>query len=125
MALYLIEYAEAAGRLDRSKTILEATPGNTGIALAMIGAAKGYKVAVVMPESVSLERRKIIRAYGAELILSPGEKGTSGAIELKRKILEENPDRYIDLDQFKDPANILAHYQTTGRERSSSRQAGS
>jgi cysteine synthase len=116
MALYLIEYAEVAGRLDREKTILEATSGNTGIALAMIAAAKGYKISIVMPESVSLERRKIIKAYGAELILSPGEKGTGGAVELKLKLLEENPDKYIDIDQFKDPANILAHYQTTGRE---------
>lgn len=116
MALYLIEYAEASGKLSKDKVILEATSGNTGIALAMIAAVKGYKVKIIMPESVSVERRKIIRAYGAELILSPGEKGTAGAIELKKKLLEENPDLYIDLDQFKDPANILAHYQTTGKE---------
>jgi cysteine synthase len=116
MALYLIEYAEAAGKLKKDKTILEATSGNTGIALAMIAAAKGYKIALVMPESVSMERRKIIQAYGAELILSPGEKGTGGAIELKLKLLEEKPEKYIDLNQFKDPANILAHYQTTGKE---------
>lgn len=116
IALYMIEYAEASGKLTRDKVILEATSGNTGIALAMIAAAKGYRVAIVMPESVSVERRKIIKAYGAELILSPGEKGTGGAIELKRKLLRENPDKYIDIDQFRDPANILAHYQTTGRE---------
>jgi cysteine synthase len=116
MGLYLIEYAEAAGRLSKGKTILEATSGNTGIALAMLAAAKGYKIAIVMPESVSLERRKIIRAYGAELILSPGERGTGGAIELKQKLLKENPEKYVDLDQFKDPANILAHYQTTSKE---------
>jgi cysteine synthase len=116
MALYLIEHAEAAGRLKKDKTILEATSGNTGIALAMIAAAKGYKVAIVIPESVSVERRKIIQAYGAELFLSPGEKGTGGAVELKLKLLKENPDKYVELDQFKDPANILAHYQTTGKE---------
>jgi cysteine synthase len=116
MGLYLIEYAEVEGRLSRDKTILEATSGNTGIALAMIAAAKGYKIAITMPESVSVERRKIIKAYGAELILSPAEKGTGGAIELKQKILEENPNKYIDIDQFRDPANILAHYETTGRE---------
>lgn len=116
LALYILEYARTAGRLDPTKTILEATSGNTGIALAMIAAAKGYKIALVMPESVSTERRRIIKAYGAELILSPGPKGTAGAIELKQNILKEKPDTYIDVDQFKDPANILAHYQTTGRE---------
>ena len=116
MALYLIEYAEAAGKLTKDKKILEATSGNTGIALAMIAAAKGYKICVVMPESVSIERRKILKAYGAELLLSPGETGTGGAIELKQKLLQEHPDEYINLDQFKDPANILAHYQTTGKE---------
>jgi cysteine synthase len=116
MALYLIEYAAAAGKLSKDKTILEATSGNTGIALAMIAAIKGYKITIVMPESVSVERRKIIKAYGAELILSPGEKGTGGAVELKLKLLKEQPEQYVDIDQFTDPANILAHYQTTGRE---------
>jgi cysteine synthase len=116
MALYLIEYAEASGKITKDKKILEATSGNTGIALAMIAAAKGYKICIVMPESVSIERRKILEAYGAELILSPGEKGTGGAIELKQKLLQDHPDEYINLDQFRDPANILAHYQTTGKE---------
>jgi cysteine synthase len=116
MALYLMEYAEVAGKLTGKKVILEATSGNTGIALAMIAATKGYKIHIVMPESVSVERRKIIKAYGAELILSPAEKGTGGAIELKQKLLKQHPDRYTDIDQFKDPANILAHYQTTGKE---------
>jgi len=116
MALYLVEYAEAAGKLTRDKKILEATSGNTGIALAMIAATKGYKICVVMPESVSVERRKIIKAYGAELILSPSERGTGGSIELKQKLLKERSNVYIDLNQFEDPANILAHYQTTGKE---------
>ena len=116
LALYIIEYAQSAGRLNREKKILEATSGNTGIALAMIAAAKRYKLTIVMPESVSTERRRIIRAYGAELILSPAAKGTAGAIELKQKMLKEKPDEYIDVDQFKDPANILAHYETTGKE---------
>jgi len=116
MALYLVEYAESAGRLSRDKTILEATSGNTGIALAMIAAAKGYRIAIVMPESVSIERRKIIEAYGAELILSPGAKGTGGAVELKLQLLKDCPDDYVDIDQFRDPANIQAHYQTTGKE---------
>jgi cysteine synthase len=116
MALYLIEYAEAAGNLAKDKKILEATSGNTGIALSMIAAVKRYKICIVMPESVSIERRKILKAYGAEVILSPGEKGTGGAIELKQKLLQEHPNEFINLDQFKDPANILAHYQTTGKE---------
>jgi len=116
MAKYLIEYAESAGRLGRDRILLEATSGNTGIALAMIAAAKGYRIAITMPESVTIERRKLIKAYGAELILSPGEKGTGGAIELKQKLLKEEPEKYIDIDQFKDPANIMAHYQTTGKE---------
>ena len=116
MALYLIQYAEAKGVLTQDKTILEATSGNTGIALAMIAASKGYKIQIVMPESVSVERRSLIQAYGAELTLSPGSKGTGGAVEMKQQILAENQDKYVDIDQFKDPANILAHYQTTGKE---------
>jgi cysteine synthase len=116
LGLYLFEYAESAGKLARDKVILEATSGNTGIALAMIAAAKGYKITLVMPESVSVERKKIIAAYGADLILTAGAKGTAGAIEHKQELLKENPEKYVDLDQFKDPANILAHYQTTGKE---------
>jgi cysteine synthase len=116
MAKYLIEYAEAAGLLKNDKTILEATSGNTGIALAMIAASKGYRMALTMPESVSIERRKIIKAYGADLILTSSEKGTAGAIEHKQKLLADNPDKYTDINQFEDPANILAHYHTTGPE---------
>ena len=116
IAKYLIEYAEAAGFLDNHKTIIEATSGNTGIALAMIAAAKGYPITIVMSEGTSDERKKLIRAFGAELVLSPAEKRTGGAIELKRKMLDEDPGKYIDVNQFKDPANILAHYQTTGHE---------
>ena len=122
LGLYIMEYAESAGKLsgtkqsEGKKTILEATSGNTGIAIAMIAAAKGYDIEIVMPESVSVERRKIISAYGAKLILTPGAKGTAGAIEQKQKMLAENLDKYVDIDQFKDPSNILAHYQTTGKE---------
>lgn len=116
MALNLIEYAEAAGKINKEKIILEATSGNAGISLAMIAAAKGYRMTIVMPESVSVERRRLIKAYGAELVLSPGKKGTGGAIEMKEKMLQESPDKYINIDQFKEPANILAHYQTTGKE---------
>ncbi len=116
MSLYMIESAEMTGRLSKGKTIIEATSGNTGIALAMIAASRGYKIKIVMPESVSVERRKIIRAYGAELVLSCGERGTAGAIDLKQKLLNDHPSDYVDIDQFKDPANIRAHYETTGRE---------
>lgn len=116
MALYMIEYAEASGVLDRNKVILEATSGNTGIALAMIGAIKGYRVKIIMPESVSVERRKIIRAYGADLILTPAEKGTAGAIEMKKKLLAEEPEKYVDLDQFSNPVNTFAHMKGLARE---------
>ncbi|MCK4551207.1 MAG: PLP-dependent cysteine synthase family protein, partial [Candidatus Aenigmarchaeota archaeon] len=115
-ALRLIENAEKKGRLSEGKIILEATSGNTGIALAMIAAAKGYPIELTMSECVSIERRKIITAYGAKLILSPGEKGTGGAVELKYKMLKENPDKYVDINQFKDPANIEVHYDTTAKE---------
>lgn len=116
MALYLINYSEARAKLNKEKTLLEATSGNTGIALAMIAASKGYRITIVMPESVSIERRKIIKAYGAKLVLSPAGKGTGGAIDLKQKLMKENPGKYFDMNQFKDPANILAHYETTGKE---------
>ena len=116
MALRLIENAEKDGRLNNGKIILEATSGNTGIALAMIAAAKGHKIEIVMPECASVERRAIIRAYGATLVPSPGAKGTGGAIELKHCMLKENPEKYIDIDQFKDPTNIDAHYDTTAKE---------
>ncbi len=116
MALYLIQDAEKSGKLNRNKVLLEASSGNTGIAMAMIAAVKGYKAAIVIPESVSVERRKLIKAYGAELILSPAEKGTGGAVELKNKLLAKDPKKYVNLDQFKNKANILAHYETTGKE---------
>jgi cysteine synthase len=82
----------------------------------MIAAAKGYKITIVMSEGTSEERKKLIRAYGADLVLSPAEKRTGGAIEVKRRLMADNPGKYLDINQFNDPANILAHYQTTGRE---------
>lgn len=115
-ALYLIEDAEKNGRLDKNKILLEASSGNTGIAMAMIASVKGYKITIVISEAVSVERRKLIKVYGAELILSSGEKGTAGAIEMKNKILAEHPEKYINLDQFKNLAGIQAHYETTGQE---------
>ena len=116
IAYYMIKDAEETGRIKKGDTILEATSGNTGIGLAMVGAALGYKVVLVMPECVSLERRKILEAFGAELILSPGNEGTDGAIKRARKMMEESPDGYFMPNQFDNPANILAHYETTGRE---------
>ena len=116
MALYILKNAEKSGKLKKGKIILEATSGNTGIALAMLSAIKNYKITLVMSKYVSEERRKVIKAYGADLVLSPPEKGTAGAIELKQKLLEKNPDKYVDVNQFKNPANILAHYETTGKE---------
>ena len=115
-AYYMIKMAEESGELTRDKVILEATSGNTGIALAMIGAAKGYKVRLVMPACVSAERRAVLEAYGAELTLSPGCEATDGAIRMAHKILEENPDTYYMPNQFTNEANVLSHYETTGPE---------
>jgi cysteine synthase B len=114
-ALYMILKAEEAGELSHERTILEATSGNTGIALAMIGAARGYRVKLVMPACVSMERRAVLEAFGAELVLSPAEEGTDGAIRLAHRILEEG-DRYYMPNQYANCNNILAHYETTGPE---------
>lgn len=116
IALYLIRDAEEAGLLKKGDTILEATSGNTGIGIAMVGAAKGYRVKLVMPECVSFERRKVLEAFGAELVLSPGNEGTDGAIRLAHKILNESPEAYFMPNQFDNPSNIKAHYETTGAE---------
>lgn len=116
MSLYLIEDAERKGILSKDKTIIEASSGNTGIAMAMIASVKGYKIEIVIPESVSIERRKLIKAYGAKLILSPAEKGTGGAVEMRNRIISENVGKYVNLDQFSNPANIKAHYETTANE---------
>jgi len=116
IAWYMVKTAEEEGRLAKGSTILEATSGNTGIGLAMVGTARGYKVKLVMPACVSLERRKILEAFGAELVLSPGHEGTDGAIRLCRKIYDEHKNGYFMPNQFDNPANIRAHYETTGRE---------
>ena len=116
IAKYMIEYAEKEGKLTKDKIILEPTSGNTGIGLAMVAAVKGYKVLFTMPESVSVERRKILQAFGAEILLTPKEKGTDGAIEKAYRIAKENPERYFMLDQFNNQYNVLAHYETTGKE---------
>ena len=116
IAHYMIKDAEEAGLIKKGDTILEATSGNTGIGLAMVGAAKGYRVKLVMPECVSLERRKVLEAFGAELLLSPGNEGTDGAIRLARKIVSEHPQDYFMPNQFDNSSNIRAHYETTGKE---------
>jgi cysteine synthase B len=116
IAYYMVKEAEAAGLIKKGDTILEATSGNTGIGLAMVGAAKGYKVKLVMPECVSLERRKVLEAFGAELVLSPGREGTDGAIKRAHAMMNESPGEYFMPNQFDNPANIKAHYETTGPE---------
>jgi S-sulfo-L-cysteine synthase (O-acetyl-L-serine-dependent) len=116
IALYMVEAAEKEGRLTRDKIILEATSGNTGIGLAMVATAKRYRLKLTMPACVSIERRRILEAFGAELILTPSNEGTDGAIRLAHKILSEDPDRYFMPNQFDNEANILAHYETTGKE---------
>ena len=115
-AWYMIRKAEESGALVRDKVILEPTSGNTGIALAMIAAARGYRIKLVMPGCASLERRQILEAYGAELVLSPAGEGTDGAIRLAHKILAESPGRYYMPNQYANPNNVLAHYETTGPE---------
>jgi cysteine synthase B len=115
-AYYMLKKAEESGRLIRGKTILEPTSGNTGIALAMIGAAKGYKVKLCMPECVSLERRSIIEAFGAEVVLTPANETTDGAIRKAHQFIAEEPGKYYMPNQFENENNVLAHYETTGPE---------
>jgi len=116
IAKKMIEQAEKEGVLTKEKTIIEATSGNTGIALAMIGAIKGYKVEIVMSEAVSTERRKTIKAFGAKITLTDAEKGTDGAILKVKELLEKNPDKYFCTDQFTNKYNKIAHYETTAGE---------
>jgi len=115
-ALFMIENAEKRGDLKPGMTILEATSGNTGIGLAMIAAAKGYKLCLTMSEAASEERKKILRALGAELIFTPAAQGTDGAIEEGYRMLRENPDKYFGTDQFNNEDNIAAHYEGTALE---------
>jgi cysteinyl-tRNA synthetase len=116
IALSMIEHAEKSGALTRDKTILEATSGNTGIGLAMVAALKGYRIQLTMSEGVSIERRRILAAYGAEFILTDGTKGTDGAIERAYELADKEGDRYFLADQYNNEANPLAHYNGTAPE---------
>lgn len=115
-ALFMIQAAEEKGTLTNEKVILEPTSGNTGIALAMIGAAKGYKVMLVMPECVSTERQHILEAFGAEVVLTHATYSTDGAIQEAHKIMADNPGVYFMPNQFVNEDNIQAHFRTTGPE---------
>ncbi|HEX77589.1 MAG TPA: cysteine synthase family protein [Dehalococcoidia bacterium] len=115
-AYYMVKKAEESGQLTADKVILEPTSGNMGIALAMIGAAKGYRVKLFMPECVTTERRHILEVYGAEVVLTPAREGTDGAIRKAYQTYEEARDRYYMPNQFENENNVLAHYETTGPE---------
>jgi cysteine synthase B len=116
IAKYMIEKAEREGQLTHDKIILEPTSGNTGISLAFVGKLKGYRVTVVMPESVSPERTQLLQAYGAEIIYSEGSKGTNGSVEMAQEIMAASNGRYFMPYQYGNDANPGAHYETTGRE---------
>ncbi|CDD82656.1 MULTISPECIES: PLP-dependent cysteine synthase family protein [Mediterranea] len=116
IALKMIEDAERNGLLTPGKTIIEPTSGNTGIGLAIIGVIKGYPVEIVMSSAVSVERRQIIRAYGATVRLTPAEEGTDGAIRMARRLVQEQPDKYFMPDQFSNACNYQAHYESTALE---------
>lgn len=112
----MIEDAEKAGRLTKDKIILDSTSGNTGIAYAWIGAVKGYGVELVVPQNVSEERKKILKAFGAKVVFSNPMEGSDGAIRLAWQLYVDNPDKYCKLDQYNNPSNPQAHYDSTGPE---------
>jgi cysteine synthase B len=115
IALKMVELAEAAGELRRGDTILEPSSGNTGIGLALVARMRGYRLRVVMPENVSIERRQLLEIFGAEIVLSPGDEGSNGAIRLSEKLGADDPS-LVRLFQYGNPANPLAHYEGTGPE---------
>lgn len=115
VAMAMILDAEEKGKLKNSSVIIEPTSGNTGIGIAAVAAARGYRVIIVMPDSMSIERRQLMKAYGAKLVLSPGAEGMPGAIEAANKLAAEIPDSFV-AGQFVNPANVKAHYTTTGPE---------
>jgi cysteine synthase B len=115
-ALQMIKDAEKTGELTKDKIIIDSTSGNTGIAYAMIAAVMGYKAEIVIPKNASIERKKIIAGFGAEIVYSSPFEGSDGAIKLAREIRDQDPDRYYMPDQYNNPSNWKAHYQTTGPE---------
>ena len=116
IAKYMIEQAEKSGQLTKDKIVIEPTSGNTGIGLAIVCRVKGYNLFLVMPENMTLERRQILNATGAKIILSEASKGMNGAEDLARKIASQSPDKYFMPNQFANQANVLAHYETTAEE---------
>ena len=116
IAKYMIEKAEESGELTKDKTVIEPTSGNTGIGLALVCRAKGYDLVLVMPETMTLERRQILIALGAKIILSEGSKGMNGAEDLAHEIVNKSPRKYFMPNQFASEANVLAHYETTAEE---------
>ena len=113
---YMIEYAEKSGRLKKGMTVIEPTSGNTGIGLALVCRVKGYDLMLVMPDTMTRERRQILLSLGAKVILSKGSKGMDGAEDLAHEIAKRNPNKYFVPNQFANPANVLAHYETTAEE---------
>ena len=115
-ALRIIEDAEKSGKLNRDKIIIDSTSGNTGIAYALIGASKGYKVTLVMPQNVSEERKRIVRAFGAKIVFTDPLLGSDGAMIEAERLINEEPSKYFYADQYNNPSNRKAHYETTGME---------
>ncbi len=116
IAHYILDKAERSGELTKDRIILEATSGNTGIGLALVAAVKGYRLTVTMSELMSIERRRTLEALGAEIVLTPGEKGTDGAIEKAAEMYQENPDLYFLPNQYDNEDNYMAHYYSTANE---------
>jgi cysteine synthase len=116
IAKYMIEQAEKTGQLNKDKVVIEPTSGNTGIGLALVCRVKGYDLILVMPENMTVERRQILNAIGAKIILSEADKGMDGAEDLAKRIVSQNPDKYFMPFQFSNQANVLAHYETTAEE---------
>ena len=116
IAMSMIQKAEEEGMINKETTIVEPTSGNTGIGLAIVCAVKDYNLEIVMPETMSLERRKVMTAYGAKITLTPGDKGMNGAEDYVKKVVEENPEKYFYPNQFANENNPLAHYRYTAEE---------